>query len=71
MAELTDQEAQILKITATLFNRLAALPVQHPLDLEEYVHAIHDIQARVLSRPTIRILALHPDPNMRTVCNES
>lgn len=51
---ITEQEREVIRITAALYNALAALPVQHPADMDESIRDIHNIQNRVMARATAR-----------------
>lgn len=47
---LTEQEKEILDMTAKLWNAMLALPDKHPHESEEHMRDIHNIQNRVLAR---------------------
>jgi hypothetical protein len=51
---LTDEEREILELTAALWNRIKSLPVLHVADISETARDIHDIQNRIAARPVIR-----------------
>lgn len=50
MMSATDQEKEILAMTADLWNALLMLPNKHPCDDEEHMRDIHSIQCRILAR---------------------
>lgn len=52
--QLTDEEREILEMTAILWNRIKALPVLHVADIAESARDFHDIQNRIAARPVIR-----------------
>ena len=47
----TDDERHVIDLTVELTNSFAALPVEHPDDINVLAMAIHRIQDMVLSRP--------------------
>lgn len=51
---LSEQESEVLTLTARLYEALLALPADHPHDMPENVRDIHNIQNRVLARPAYR-----------------
>ena len=51
MRELNDKEQKAVDLTVELWTALQDLEVIHRQDLEEMALSIHDIQARVMSRP--------------------
>ena len=52
---LTDEEKEILDITAELYNKMCRLPKLHSADNTEAAVHIHAIQNIVLARPTERV----------------
>lgn len=56
---LTNEEKEILKITADLWNKLNALPDKHPCDGEENCRDLHNLQNRLLAR-----VAKRTDPDI-------
>ena len=52
MRELTDDEKECLYHTRELWNDLVNLKQIHPDDLNEYRRDIHNIQNRIMARPT-------------------
>ncbi len=55
---LTDQEKQLISMTAEIWNKFCELPVIHPNDAAEMGRDLHDIQHRIMARAAAR---LHPD----------
>lgn len=53
---LTEQEKQILGLTADLWNELIKLPAPHGFDNAEHMRDIHDIQNRIMARSAHREL---------------
>lgn len=51
---LTNEEREILEMTAVLWNRIKSLPVLHVADVAEAARDFHDIQNRIAARPVIR-----------------
>ncbi|GIG68414.1 hypothetical protein [Phytomonospora endophytica] len=54
-AGFTPEEAVCWLLTARAGGAFFGLPVQHPSEIPEVVTAIHEIQNKLLSRPTYRI----------------
>lgn len=54
-AGFTPEEAVCWLLTARAGGAFFALPVQHPAEIPEVVTAVHEIQNKLLSRPTYRI----------------
>lgn len=50
LAKLTQEEEEILELTAELWNRFLALPINHPMEANEIAMKIHDIQRMIISR---------------------
>lgn len=46
----TEQEAAIARLLGKVWNAYLALPVEHPLDQQEFCTAIHRCQDMVLAR---------------------
>lgn len=55
LAKLTQEEEEILELTAELWNRFLALPINHPMERDEMAIKIHDIQRMIISRPGFRM----------------
>lgn len=49
------EEEEILELTAELWNRFLALPINHPMEQSEMQSKIHDIQRMIISRPGFRM----------------
>lgn len=49
-AELTEQEARVARLLGDLWNEYLQLPVEHPMEREEFCKAVHVCQDIVLSR---------------------
>ena len=54
---LTDEEVSILDDLGAIYNRLCALPHEHPNDKDDVALAIHMLQRSVLARSGRRALA--------------
>jgi hypothetical protein len=59
---LTEQEAKIAQMLGEVWNEYLSLPVEHPMDQQEFCRAIHTCQDMVLARCGRRALnaALKP-----------
>lgn len=55
LAKLTQEEEEILELTAELWNRFLALPINHPMEANEIAMKIHDIQRMIIARPGFRM----------------
>lgn len=55
MEKPTKEEEEILELTAELWNRFLALPINHPMEANEIAMKIHDIQRMIISRPGFRM----------------
>lgn len=55
LAKLTKEEDEILELTAELWNRFLALPINHPMEQSEMQSKIYDIQRMIISRPGFRM----------------
>lgn len=55
LAKLTQEEEEILELTAELWNRFLELPINHPMEKDEMAIKIHDIQRMIISRPGFRM----------------
>ena len=55
---LTDQEKDLLKQAADLYNGFYDLPDKHPSDMPEMRYHIHAIQSKIMGRVAVR---LHPE----------
>lgn len=54
MAQLTDEEREVLELLGHAADKFSALPEEHPADLADFVNAIHAAQNIVLSRVGLR-----------------
>ncbi|MFZ5411280.1 hypothetical protein [Enterobacter kobei] len=54
---LTAEEQKVAQLLGDAWNLYLALPVEHPMGLDEFCRAIHHRQNMVLARPAIRALA--------------
>lgn len=48
---VTEHEALIVGMLAGVWNEYLKLPVEHPMDREEFCRAIHACQDKILARP--------------------
>lgn len=55
LAKLTQEEEEILELTAELWNKFLQLPINHPMEANEIAMKIHDIQRMIISRPGFRM----------------
>lgn len=55
-ATLTEQEAKIARMLGEVWNEYLSLPVEHPMDQQEFCKAIHSCQDTVLARSGRRAL---------------
>lgn len=55
LAKLTKEEEEILMLTEEIWNRFLALPINHPMEMDEMAIKIHDIQRMIISRPGFRM----------------
>lgn len=55
-ADVTDGEAEIVRLLALAWNLYLDLPPEHPMDQSEFCSAIHRCQDMVLSRMGRRML---------------
>lgn len=55
LAKLTQEEEEILMLTEEIWNRFSALPINHPMEMDEMAIKIHDIQRMIISRPGFRM----------------
>ncbi|MGI4841050.1 MAG: hypothetical protein ACRYF9_25965 [Janthinobacterium lividum] len=53
---LTDREAFIAGLLAGVWNEYLKLPVEHPMERNEFCRAIHTCQDMVLARPGRRAI---------------
>lgn len=71
MSSFTAQEREAFEALATAAQKIMHLPLLHPMQEEEYAHAIHDLQNRLMARPKHRDLIesgeATPAPEPRTV----
>lgn len=51
---LTTAELEAWNLLAAAATRIMSLPSQHPMEREEYAHAIHVLQRCLLARPAVR-----------------
>lgn len=54
-ALLTQEEDEILELTAELWNKFLQLPIYHLMEQSEMQSKIHDIQRMIISRPGFRM----------------
>lgn len=54
-AKLTQEEDEILELTAELWNKFLQLPIYHLMEQSEMQSKIHDIQRMIISRPGFRM----------------
>ena len=50
LAKLTQEEKEILELTAELWNKFLQLPIYHLMEQSEMKYKIHDIQRMIISR---------------------
>ena len=50
MTTLTDQEAKVAQLLGDAWNEFLKLPIEHPLEQQEFCVAIHQAQDKVLAR---------------------
>lgn len=50
LAKLTQEEDEILELTAELWNKFLQLPIYHLMEQSEMQSKIHDIQRIIISR---------------------
>lgn len=55
LAKLTQEEKEILELTAELWNKFLQLPINHPMERDEIAMKIHDIQRMIIARPGFRL----------------
>lgn len=55
LAKLTQEEDEILELTAELWNKFLQLPIYHLMEQSEMQSKIHDIQRMIISRPGFRM----------------
>lgn len=55
-SRLNAQEQAVLDVTVELWNQFLRLPAEHPDDVGEFRHKIHELQNMILSRPTRRAI---------------
>lgn len=55
LAKLTKEEKEILMLTEEIWNRFSELPINYPIERDEMVIKIHDIQRMIISRPGFRL----------------
>lgn len=53
--KLTQEEDEILELTAELWNKFLQLPIYHLMEQSEMQSKIHDIQRMIISRPGFRM----------------
>jgi hypothetical protein len=52
----TAQECDVFELVTAAATAVLALPVLHPMDREEFCHAFHVIQDKLLARPGLRAI---------------
>lgn len=55
LAKLTQEEEEILELTAELWNKFLQLPIYSLMEQSEMQSKIHDIQRMIISRPGFRM----------------
>ena len=55
LAKFTQEEEEILMLTAEIWNRFLALPIYHLMEQSEMAIKIHDIQRMIIARPGFRM----------------
>ncbi len=50
LAKFTQEEKEILELTAELWNKFLQLPIYHLMEQSEMKYKIHDIQRMIISR---------------------
>jgi hypothetical protein len=60
-AGMSEAEVAAFNLSVDAANAVLALPDLHPMDREEYCHAFHVIQNKLLSRPLVRVVR-DPEP---------
>lgn len=53
---MTDAERKIIEALGDIWNQYAALPVQHPMDHQEFCTGVHRLQEKVAARPALRTI---------------
>lgn len=53
---LTPEEREILSKTVDMWNLFVELPIEHPADRVEFMHAVHACQQMIMSRPVRRLM---------------
>lgn len=53
---MTDQEVRAMSLTVDCANAILELPVLHPMEKEEFCHAMHIIQDQLMARPSMRAM---------------
>lgn len=49
-AQLTEQEAKVAQMLAEVWNEYLVLPIEHPMEQQEFCTAIHLCQDKILGR---------------------
>lgn len=57
----TSDECDVFDLVTTAATAVLALPVLHPMDREEFCHAFHVIQDKLLARPGLRTIGWDKD----------
>ena len=50
IAELTEHEAKVAQMLCDVWNEYVKLPVEHPMERQEFCTAIHACQDKILGR---------------------
>ena len=50
-------ERKVIDMLADTYNAFCGLPREHPMEVEEFAHHIHELQHLVAARPAWRSLA--------------
>lgn len=53
---MTEPEIQAMSLTVDCANAVLDLPKLHPMDAEEFCHAIHIVQEKLMARPAMRAM---------------
>lgn len=56
---LTEDERKLALLLADVWNLFLALPIEHPMDRDEFCRGVHRLQDKLLSRPGRRQLNDH------------
>jgi len=51
---MTNEELTIIDFLADAYNKFVKLPIQHPMDQDEFCRGIHILQRHIMARETRR-----------------